>query len=221
MKRAGHLFPIEFPMLRRIRKLLVRKLRLHQLKSKIIIMSLIFFIASAGIGLSYAQSNGGINCDSVAESYYPMIFTDVSVSDNEVEKFIGEISADIDTEGKTITVDIDHAYPSYEVYIDFTIMNTGDTPAMVHGLTASSYDDTAMSFSLSGFEGVDTIPGGGTLDATLTITVLNTALQNSEYPFSFSFGFSGSGCDSFDCSDPIGTINSLWLDLSQFFKNLC
>jgi len=220
MKRVRHLFPIEVPALRRIKRLLIRKLRLHQLKSKIIIMSLIFIIASAGIGLSYAQSNGDIDCDCMADSYYPMIFTDVSVSDNEVEKFIGEISAEIDAEGKTITVDIDHAYPSYEVYIDFTIMNTGDTPATVHGLTASSYDDTAMSYSLSGFESVDTIPCGGTLDATLTITVLNTVLENSEYPFSFSFTFSGNGC-GFDCSDPIGTINSLWLYLSQLFGNIC
>jgi hypothetical protein len=181
-----HLFSTGFPV---ILSSVFRK-KNRYVKSKLFILFLVTVIVSAGIGISYANSNDTLTADGFAEGYCDVVFTSVSVSDNEVEKFVGDVGASIVNAGKGISVNIDHAYPSYEVYIDFTIQNTGSLPIDVNGLLTSSFDDSVMGCSISGFDGVSFLPSGSFLSGVLTLTVLDSIKQNSVYAFSFDFGFS-------------------------------
>ena len=176
------------------------------MKAKLGVLILLTFIISAGIGVSYAYTNGDINPLGVPSSYCDVAFVgEVYASDNEVEKFIGEVDAWLTDETNPgeyngIWVEIYHAYPSYEVYIDFTVKNTGERPIDVNGLVPISYDPLAMAFTLTGDISTTTsLDIGETVDGRLVILVLNTVNQNDCYEFEVGIGFSGENC----CPDPV------------------
>jgi hypothetical protein len=165
------------------------------------VLVLIAFIASAGIGVSYASLNGGYVTDGFPSCYCDVAFVgSVTAYDNEVTKFIGEVDAwliDDYNDGlyNGIWVEITHAYPCYEVYIDFTVINAGKNPINIDGLAPGGYDPSAMAVSLTGdISTTGSLPAGNTVDGTLAITVLNGALQNGEYEFTIDLGFYNVEC---------------------------
>jgi len=165
------------------------------------VLVLIAVIASAGIGVSYATINGDYDIGGFPSCYCDVAFVgSVTAYDNEVTKFIGEVDARLiddynDGLYNGIWVEITHAYPCYEVYIDFTVINSGNNPINIDGLVPGGYNPSAMAVSLTGdISTTGSLPAGNTVDGTLTITVLNGALQNEEYEFTIDLGFYNEEC---------------------------
>ena len=174
------------------------------MKGKISLVFLVGFIAVAGMGLSYSCVTDNLETNGIPNCYFDVAFVDnVYARDNEEMKDIGTVYAEL-TDGfnglyNGIYVEIDHAYPSYEVFIDFTVQNTDDHPIDVNGITVTNYDTNAMSTSLSGDLAVtSSIAPLQKVDGTVNIIVLNEAKMSWEYDFEIGLGFSGE-CP---CPDP-------------------
>lgn len=175
------------------------------MKGKLGLVFLVGVIAVAGMGVSYGVITNNFETNGIPGCYFDVAFVDsVYAYDNEVEKDIGTVYAEL-TDGYNngyydgIYVEIDHSYPTYEVYIDFTVQNTGDHPIDVNGITVTNYDNSAMSTSLSGdLADTSSIAPLEKVDGTVNITVLNEAKMNWIYEFEIGLGFSGE-CP---CPDP-------------------
>lgn len=70
-------------------------------------------IASAGIGASYAVLADRIGIDGFAECWCVVEFIDVSVDDNENDKSVADVEADIDGSGNGISASISNAHLGY------------------------------------------------------------------------------------------------------------
>ena len=155
-------------------------------KLGVIVVSML--IALLGVGTSYAVDT--LNTSEYAEYWYDPIFTSVSVSDNEGVLDVGVVSAVI-TSDELVNVDIFNAYPGYEAYVDFTITNTGN-PVEVVGLKFDDYDTSALSLVVSGIDLGTPLGTGESISGSLTVTVLDGALQNTMYSFNICIGFNES-----------------------------
>lgn len=155
-------------------------------KLGVIVVSML--IALLGVGTSYAVDT--LNTSEYAEYWYDPIFTSVSVSDNEGVLDVGVVSAVI-TSDELVDVDIFNAYPGYEAYIDFTIINIGD-PVYITGLSFSDYDTSALSLSVDGIVPGTFLGSEESVSGTLTVTVLDGALQNTVYLFDVFIDFGDS-----------------------------
>jgi hypothetical protein len=110
-----------------------------------------------------------------------IIFTGVSVSDNELRRDIVTVSAKITPDGEAIEVCIAKAYPDYKASITFTIKNVGAMPVHVDEVRIYQYNTTALQIGVSNMiAGVDPCK---TLNGSETIQILNGASQNWRYTF--------------------------------------
>ncbi|RLE40775.1 hypothetical protein DRJ16_06890 [Candidatus Woesearchaeota archaeon] len=155
-------------------------------KLAVIVISMV--IASLGVGTSYAIDT--LDTDEYAEYWYDPEFTLVSVSDNEGVLDVAVVQAFI-TSTETIDVNIFNAYPGYEAYIDFTITNTGD-PVYVAGLDFDGYDASALSLVVTGIVPGTLLGSEESVSGTLTVSILDGALENTVYLFDVYIDFGDS-----------------------------
>jgi hypothetical protein len=137
-------------------------------------------IALGVIGYSYACTNGGIHiycyckCD--------LAFTQATTSDNEIEKYVAEVSADITNNGHTINVYIINGYPCYEAYINYTIKNTGDYPIHFDNLTIINPNPEALEIATTNHTCTYLQPCT-TVKGSTTVHILQEAEENWQYQF--------------------------------------
>jgi len=156
------------------------------MKAKIGVILLVVIIASAGIGVSYACVNGGVDvrcCPPCGVKFYAVTTADNEFDDDVVDpKNVGDVTARIVDYGGGIEVFIVNAYPLYEAYIYFTIKNTGRKPIHIDEVSVEDYDTTALAIDVSGVIDIWISPGE-TIDGELTVEILQEAKQNWEYSF--------------------------------------
>ena len=180
-----------------------------RIKLCVLFLLTVIVVAAAGMGISYATN--GLNTDVIAQNWCDVAFTSAEPGDppdNEVDIDVGDVSvilisrvptlsSDVPVnDGNRILVTVTTAYPGYEAYVDFTIKNMGTSIIDVNGIVLEDYNDTAMGITVTGFEGVIELVPGEELSGRLTISVLNEAEQNWQYPFVVGFGFSSEECDN-------------------------
>ena len=162
------------------------------LNAKVDMLFLVGVIAFAGIGMSYAVLAGEINVNGFAECYCDVGFVSVWTDDNEMDKYVADVSAVITNSGNSFSVSISNAYPGYVAYIDFAIQNMDVNPAYVGGVIIGNYDEDALDIVVSGVNpGAVLYQNGNLLVGTLTVSVLQGVMESTGYPFDVSLGFSG------------------------------
>jgi len=159
------------------------------MKTKIFALLILAIIALTAIGYSYACLNGGIqincyyyNCD--------VKFTKVTTWDNEIEKDVGNVSAQITYDGNTINVYITNAYPCYEAYINFTIKNKGCKPVHIDEVTVQDYNKTALEIEITNIIACTWISPCETKNGLLTVHTLQEAQECHTYTFKIVIKFS-------------------------------
>ena len=178
------------------------------MKTKIFALLILAIIALSIIGYSYACQNGGIhincycNCD--------VKFTSVSTSDNEIEKDVANVNAEITNEGNSITACITNAYPCYRAYITYTIKNTGCKPVHFDTLTIINDHPEALEITTTNHTCTYLSPCD-TVQGTTTVHILQPAQQNSEYTFQIKI----------DLSCQQGNPHTIGFWKNQFDKALC
>ena len=159
------------------------------MRIKLGVLFIVSVIASAGMGVSYAVTNGEFNTNGVC---YPDVeFTDVSTSDNEYVKEVADVDAQIVNAGRGIDVDISNAYPGYEATINFTIMNIGDCPIYVSGVSVWSSDSDAVEVTVVPDITVGTwlYYYGDTIVRDLVVLITQDAEQGTPYQFNVTIDF--------------------------------
>ena len=156
------------------------------MKTKLLATLILSIVALGIIGYSYSCNNGGIsincycNCD--------IKFTKVITSDNEVEKNVSAVSAQINREGDTITACITNAYPCYRAYINYTIKNTGCKPVHFDTLTIINPNPEALEITTTNHTCTWLSPCE-TVNGTTSVHVLQPAKQDWQYTFQIKIGF--------------------------------
>lgn len=135
-------------------------------------------IALTTIGYSYAYSNGGININSNCD----IEFTTVTTTDNEIEKDVANVHAQITPDGNNIQIHISNAYPCYQAHIHYTIQNTGNKPTHFTNLTITNPNPEALEITTTNHTCTWLQPSE-TVDGTTTVHILQTAKQNWQYTF--------------------------------------
>jgi len=120
-------------------------------KTKIFALIILAIIALTSIGYSYACLNGGIQVNCYPSYYCNVVFIKVRTYDNEIEKDVGKVYAQISCDGGTIQVCIDNSYPCYKAYINFTIKNTGCKPVHFDTLTIINPNPEALEITTTNF----------------------------------------------------------------------
>jgi len=155
---------------------------------KIFALIILAIIALSLTGYSYACTNGGIHIDCC----YPtcdLKFIIVTTSDNEVEKNVAYVTAQINCAGDTITVCITNAYPCYRAYINYTIKNTGCKPVHFDTLTITNDHPEALEITTTNHTCI-WLSSCETVKGTTSVHVLQPAKQNWKYTFQIKIGFS-------------------------------
>jgi len=160
------------------------------MKAKLGLVIMVAVIASAGMGISFALTDG--------ESFGPLqedpdvVFMEhIEFYDNEVEKDIGQIDAWVTGPMggeyyQGIEVNITDAYPLYIAYVNFTVRNIGGEPINVRGISHWGYDHNAINITLGGeiLNFIDEkLDVGQCVDGQAIIKILNGAIENSFYEF--------------------------------------
>ncbi|MEM0006668.1 MAG: hypothetical protein QXR89_00150 [Candidatus Bathyarchaeia archaeon] len=153
------------------------------MKTKIFALIVLAIIALSLIGYSYACWNGCIQIDRYCGCYCDVKFTKVTTYDNEVEKDIGNVYAQITCEGKTIDVILTNTYPCYEAYINFTIKNKGCKPAHIDEVKIEEYNKTALEIELTGIIACTWISPCETMKGQLIVHPLQEAEECHTYTF--------------------------------------
>jgi len=159
-------------------------------KTKIFALLILAIIALTTIGYSYACWNGGIQINCYYYCYCDVKFTKVTTWDNEVEKDVGNVSAQITCDGNTINVYITNAYPCYEAYINFTIKNKGDKPVHIDEVTVQDYNKTALEIEMTNIIACTWISPCETINGLLTVHTLQEAEECHTYTFKIVIKFS-------------------------------
>jgi len=177
------------------------------MKTKIIAIPILAIVALGIIGYSYACTNGGCqinccNCD--------VKFIKVTTSDNEVTKFVADVSAYINCAGDTIKAYITNGYPCYRAYINYTIKNTGCKPVHFNSLTITNTHPEALEIATTDHTCTWLSPGD-TVKGTTTVHVLQPAKQKWQYCFEIKIGFT--------CQEEYPRTIGYWKN--QFNEALC
>jgi len=142
-------------------------------------------IVLTSIGYSYACYKGRIhvncccNCD--VES------TSVITGDNEVEKDVASIIAEITDEGSTINAYIINGYPCYQAHITYTIKNMGSYPVhftnvIIENPNPEALEITTTNHTCTWLSPYETVQG------TTIIHILQQAKEDWQYRFQIKIG---------------------------------
>ncbi|MEM3696541.1 MAG: hypothetical protein QXQ94_03425 [Candidatus Bathyarchaeia archaeon] len=176
---------------------------------KLLITLALTIITLTTIGYSYACTNGGIsincycNCD--------VKFTCVKTWDNEIEKDVANITANIiGCTGDTIKAYIINAYPCYMAYINYTIKNTGCRPIHFENLTIINPNPEALEITTTNHTCTWLQPCEK-ISGITTVHILQPAKQNWTYQFQIKIGLK--------CQEGYPRTIGFWKN--QFDKALC
>jgi len=153
------------------------------MKNKLFATLIITMITLSTIGYSYACWNGGIHINPRCCCNCDVKFTTVTTYDNEIEKDVADVYAQITNDGNSINAYITNAYPCYEAYVNFTIKNKGNKPAHIDEVTIEDYDKTALEIEMTNIIACTWISPSETINGQLTIHILQEAKQNWQYTF--------------------------------------
>lgn len=147
------------------------------MKTKILTLIAIFFVASLTTSFSYACQtiNPQPHCLNIE-------FVAVSVQDNEQIHNTATIKAQITPDHNTINVKITNAYPNYQAAIKYTIKNTGNRAVQFYAPTISNPSSWALEVTSTNHRGIVLQPGQ-TIQGTTTVHVLVSAQENRQYSF--------------------------------------
>jgi hypothetical protein len=157
-------------------------------KTKIFAIIILAIIALSIIGYSYACYNGGVHID----CYQPncdLKFVSVTTSDNEIEKDVANVSAEITCDRYTINAYITNAYPCYRAYINYTIQNKGTCPIHFDNLVIINGHPEALEITTTNHT-CTWLQSGETVKGTTTVHILQPAQQNWQYTFQIKIGVS-------------------------------
>jgi len=152
---------------------------------KMLISLFLAIIVLTSIGYSYACYKGRIhvncccNCD--------VEFTSVITGDNEVEKDVASIIAEITDEGSTINAYIINGYPCYQAHITYTIKNMGSYPVhftnvIIENPNPEALEITTTNHTCTWLSPYETVQG------TTIIHVLQQAKEDWQYRFQIKIG---------------------------------
>jgi hypothetical protein len=144
---------------------------------KFLAILVLVIVAVSVIGYSYAKLGDGKETSCSCG----IIFTAVSVSDNELRRDIATISAKITPDGEVIDACIAKAYPGYKASITFTIKNAGAMTVHVDEVRIYQYNTTALQIGVSNM--IAWVDPYKTLNGAETVQILNGASQNWRYTF--------------------------------------
>ncbi len=158
------------------------------------LLALFLVLSLAAMGVGYAlwsetlTINGTVNTGEV-----DVIFSPVSTDDPPgakdppgYEKDVAVCEAGLSEDEKSMTVDIDTGYPSYECTVTYDITNTGTIPVKIQSVTVSVPDE--LTYVETGCAVGDQIdPGQSTPPCTLKIHVEQEAGENSAYTFTKTY----------------------------------
>jgi hypothetical protein len=151
------------------------------MKKQLIAVLLLAVIVASTIGYSYACFNHSF----FTNHYYcncGVEFKAVTTSDNENEKDVAAVTAQITIDGKTINVQITNAYPCCEAYVSYTMQNTGCFP--IHFISVAIINPNPEALEITTTDHTCTwLPIGETTQGTTTVHILQEAKQNWEYTF--------------------------------------
>ena len=180
------------------------------MKTKIFALLILAIIALSIIGYSYACYNGGVHIDCYCQPNCNIRFTYVTTSDNEHEKYVADVQAQITCDGDTIQVSITNAYPCYEAYINYTIKNKGTCPIHFNSLTIINPNPEALDITTTNHT-CTLLPPGDMVQGTTAVHILQPAEQDWEYNFQIKIGVS--------CQEGNPCTIGFWKN--QFPKALC
>jgi hypothetical protein len=180
-------------------------------KTKIFALIILAIIALTSIGYSYACLNGGIQVNYHPSCYCNVVFIKVRTYDNEIEKDVGKVYAQISCDGGTIQVCIDNSYPCYKAYINFTIKNKGCNPVHIDEVKIQDYDKTALEMEMINIIVCTWISPCETISGLLTVHTLQEAQECHTYAFKVVIKFS--------CQTEYPRTIGFWKN--QFDKALC
>jgi hypothetical protein len=144
---------------------------------KALVILVLAIVAFSVISYSYAKLGDGKEADCSCG----IIFTRVSVSDNQLRRDTATVSAEITPDGEAIDVCIEKAYPGYKATITFTIKNTGTMPVHIDEVRMHQYNTTALQIGVSNM--IAWVDSCKTLDGSETVQLLNGASQDWHYTF--------------------------------------
>lgn len=155
------------------------------MKTTPLIALTLIIIALTSIGYSYSCHKGRfhINCCCCCD----IKFTSVTTSDNEVEKEVGDVYAEISCDRNTINVYISNAYPCYRANITYTIKNTGCKLVHFTSLTINNEYPEALEITTTNHTCTWLSPCQ-TVQGTTTVHILQEAEQDWQYTFQIRIG---------------------------------
>jgi len=180
-------------------------------KTKIFALIILAIIALTSIGYSYACLNGGIQVNCYPSCYCNVVFIKVRTYDNEIEKDVGKVYAQISCDGGTIQVCIGNSYPCYKAYINFTIKNKGSYPVHIDEVKIQDYNSTALEIEMTNIIACIWISPCETINGLLTVHTLQEAQECHTYTFKVVIKFS--------CQTEYPHTIGFWKN--QFDKALC
>jgi len=183
------------------------------MKNKLLVALILAMITLGTIGYSFACQNGGVhvNCCPPPSCNCDVRFTTVITSDNEVEKDIAKVRAEINSDGDTINAWISNGYPCYRAYVNYTVKNKGTCPLHFDSLTIINPNPEAMEIATTNFTCTWLQPCE-TVKGTTSVHILQPAKQDWEYKFQIKIGVS--------CS-PAGHPRTIGFWKNQFSSYIC
>lgn len=150
-------------------------------------LALVLALAAAGVAaaawtesitIAGSVRTGDINPDFTAASTNDPGGT----ADPGMGKDVGSTAVIYTTDDLTVTVT--NAYPGYNSTVTFTITNRGTVPIKIAGVVANN-DPNQVVLSGPNIVG-QVIDGGGSLEASFTQTVPETAAENATYTYTIT-----------------------------------
>ena len=155
------------------------------MKTKIFTLLILTMIAITTIGYSYSYHNGRVHINCYC--YCNIKFTHVTTSDNEIEKDVGDVYAEISCDENIVNVYISNAYPCYQANITYTIKNT--CCKLVHFTNLTIINDYPEALEITTTNHTCTwLSPCQTVQGTTTVHILQEAEQDWQYTFQIQIG---------------------------------
>ncbi|MDD2422214.1 MAG: hypothetical protein PHC60_08845 [Heliobacteriaceae bacterium] len=159
---------------------------------KVKFISVMLVLSFILMGAAYAAWTENIVINgTVATGDYDVTFSAATSNDPGVtvdpglDKHVGTTdNPEVATDGKSITVTANNAYPDYNATINYTVKNTGTIPLKVTGLDITNYYSNQLTVAEEGATIVgEIIDAGAEISKEIKHTVLDGAAENSTYSY--------------------------------------
>lgn len=150
---------------------------------QIICIVMVLSISSAGISLARWQ-DGTESTGTVTTGTLNAEFSQVQLEGDL--PFLCQVDPQIDSDGKTLTINVDDAYPGCVIKIKYTITNSGSVPAR-YELEAADYDSDFVKV-VNQFPDEVLEGNGGSAEGSLSLNV-NTVPEGESYDLQMALRF--------------------------------